>query len=207
MIYPKKNIIFKWSIHAYVYWLTIRNFKAINFNTIGVEKNKSILLIANHFSAWDTLVLFWINRKLLKKKFHVMMLESTALKEPFLKYAGGFSVNKTSRDMIHSIDFAAKLLDDPDNMVLIFPQGKIYSNMVSEVTFEKGIIQIIKKAASNFQLIFAVTFIENFDNFKPVANTYLKTNSDSSINTILDLQGAYQQHYTQSRQQQIQIVK
>ncbi|MBC7401191.1 MAG: 1-acyl-sn-glycerol-3-phosphate acyltransferase [Mucilaginibacter sp.] len=207
MIYPKKNIIFKWSVHAYVYWLTIRKFKEINFNTISVDKHKSVLLIANHFSAWDTVVLFWINRKLLKKKFHVMMLESTAIKEPFLKYAGGFSINKTSKDMIHSLDFAAKLLDDPDNLVLIFPQGKIYSNMVSEVVFEKGIMQVIKKAAGKFQLIFAATFIENFDNFKPVANTSLKTGIANSFNTILDLQEAYQQHYTQSRQQQIQIIK
>jgi 1-acyl-sn-glycerol-3-phosphate acyltransferase len=207
MIYPKNNILFKWCVHAYVYWLTVRKFKEINFNTIEVDKDKSVLLIANHFSAWDTVVLFWINRKLLKKKFHVMMLETTAIKEPFLKYAGGFSINKTSKDMIHSLDFAAKLLNDPDNLVLIFPQGKIYSNMVSDVVFEKGVMQILKKATAKFQLIFAATFIENFDNFKPVANTSLKTGIDSNFNTILDLQDAYQQHYTQSRQQQIQIVK
>jgi 1-acyl-sn-glycerol-3-phosphate acyltransferase len=207
MIYPKKNILFKWSIHAYLYWLARRHFKEINFNTISVDKDKSVLLLANHFSAWDTIILFWINRKLLKKKFHVMMLETTAIKEPFLKYAGGFSINKTSKNMIHSLDFAAKLLDDPDNLVLIFPQGKLYSNMVTEVVFEKGIMQVIKKATGKFQLILAATFIENFDNFKPVANTSLKTGVDNSFNSILDLQEIYQQHYTQSRQQQIQIVK
>jgi 1-acyl-sn-glycerol-3-phosphate acyltransferase len=198
MIYPKNNILFKWCVHAYVYWLTVRNFKEINFNTIEVDKDKSVLLIANHFSAWDTVVLFWINRKLLKKKFHVMMLETTAIKEPFLKYAGGFSINKTSKDMIHSLDFAAKLLNDPDNLVLIFPQGKIYSNMVSDVVFEKGVMQILKKAPAKFQLIFAATFIENFDNFKPVANTSLKTGVANSFNSILDLQEAYQQHYTRA---------
>jgi 1-acyl-sn-glycerol-3-phosphate acyltransferase len=207
MIYPKKNILFKWSVHAYVYWLASRNFKEINFNTIAIDKDKSVLLIANHFSAWDTIILFWINHKLLKKKFHVMMLERTAKKEQFLKYAGGFSINKTSKDMIHSLDFAAKLLGDPANLVLIFPQGKIYSNMVSEVIFEKGIMQVIKKAAGTFQLIFAATFIENFDNLKPVANTSLKTGVANSFNSILDLQEAYQQHYTRSRQQQIQIIK
>ncbi|MGF7081093.1 1-acyl-sn-glycerol-3-phosphate acyltransferase [Mucilaginibacter sp. UYCu711] len=207
MIYPKKNILFKWSIYAYVYWLARRNFKEINFNSVEVDKNKSVLLIANHFSAWDTIILFWINQKLLKKEFHIMILESTAIKEPFLKYAGAFSINKTSKDMIHSLDFAAKLLDDPANLVLIFPQGRIYSNMVSEVPFEKGIMQVIKKAAGKFQLILAATFIENFDNFKPVANTSLKTGVANSFNSILDLQEAYQQHYTKGRQQQIQIVK
>ncbi len=207
MIYPKKNIFFRWSVHAYVTWLTNRYFKSINFNTIEFDSNKAILLIANHFSAWDTLVLFWINRKLFKKRFHVMMLESTAVKEPFLKYAGGFSVKKTSRDMNNSLEFAAKLLGDPNNLVLIFPQGKIYSNMVTDVVFEKGIMQVIKKAASNFQLVFAATFIENFENLKPVVNTHLKTASYNNFSSILDLKEAYQQHYTQSRQQQILIVK
>jgi hypothetical protein len=68
-------------------------------------------------------------------------------------------------------------------------------------------MQVIKKAAGTFQLIFAATFIENFDNLKPVANTSLKTGVANSFNSILDLQEAYQQHYTRSRQQQIQIIK
>jgi hypothetical protein len=68
-------------------------------------------------------------------------------------------------------------------------------------------MQVIKKAAGKFQLIFAATFIENFDNFKPVANTYLKADIGSNLNTILDLQETYQQHYTQSRKKQIQIIK
>jgi 1-acyl-sn-glycerol-3-phosphate acyltransferase len=207
MIYPKKNILFKWCVQIYVRWLTYRNFHAINFNTIDIDKNRSILLIGNHFSGWDTVVLFWINQKLFKKKFHVMLLESTSIREPFLKYAGAFSINKTSRDMIHSLDFAAKLLDDPENLVLIFPQGKLYSNMVSDVVFEKGIIHIIKRATGNFQLIFAATFIECFENLKATANTHLKTDINTNFNNIDQLQQAYQQHYHDARQQQIQIVK
>jgi len=207
MIYPKKNRLFKWMVHTYVYWLTIRQFKEINFNAITIDNSRSVLLIANHFSIWDTFILLRVNHKLLKKKFHVMMLESTALKEPFLKYAGGFSINKKSRDMVNSLDFAAELLRDPNNLVLIFPQGKLYSNLITELEFEKGIIQVIKKAADNFQLIFAATFMENFDNLKPVANVHLAAVPDSNFNTIADLQQAYQQHYTNSRQQQIQIVK
>jgi 1-acyl-sn-glycerol-3-phosphate acyltransferase len=207
MIYPKKNNLFKWSVHVYARWLATRNFHAINFNTIEVDKNRSVLLIANHFSGWDTIVLLWINRKLFKKKFHVMLLESTAIKEPFLKYAGAFSINKTSRDMIHSLDFAAELLDDPENLVLIFPQGKLYSNMVSDIVFEKGIIHVIKKATGSFQLIFAATFIECFENLKATANTHLKNDINVNFNNIGQLQQAYQQHYDNGRQQQIQIVK
>lgn len=136
-----------------------------------------------------------------------MLLESTAIREPFLKYAGAFSINKKSRDMIHSLDFAAKLLDNPENLVLIFPQGKLYSNMISNVVFEKGIMHVIKKATANFQLIFAVTFIECFDNLKVTANTHLINSANTNFTNIDHLQQAYQQHYDSARQQQIQIVK
>jgi 1-acyl-sn-glycerol-3-phosphate acyltransferase len=207
MIYPKKNIILQYTLHAYVRWLTVRHFHQINYNQIDVDPNRSILLIANHFSAWDTIVLFWINRKCFKKKFHAMVLEKTINKEPILKYGGAFSINKTSKDMIQSLDFAAKLLDEPGNLVLIFPQGKLYSNMISDVVFEKGIIQIIKKALGKFNLVYATTFIENFENFKAVANVYLKAEATQNFSDIGDLQHAYQQHYTAARQQQIQIIK
>jgi 1-acyl-sn-glycerol-3-phosphate acyltransferase len=207
MIYPKKNIILKYTLHAYVRWLTARHFHQINYNEIDVDPNRSILLIANHFSAWDTIVLFWINRKLFKKKFHVMVLEKTINKEPILKYGGAFSINKSSKEMIKSLDFAAELLNDPGNLVLIFPQGKLYSNVISDVVFEKGVIHIIKKTIGKFKLVHGVTFIENFDNFKAIANVYLKAEATPNFSDIEALQHAYQQHYTTARQQQIKIIK
>ncbi len=206
MIYPKKNIIFKTIFNAYVRWLTARHFHQISYNDTNTDHDKSVLLLANHFSGWDTFVLYHINRKLFKKSFHAMILERTMLKQPMLKYAGGFSVNKSSRDLVLSLDFAAQLLHEPGNLVLIYPQGKLYSNMVNDVVFEQGIIHIVKKAAGKFNLIFAATFIENFENFKPVANVHLKT-EQQQFTDIEQLQQAYQQHYTKARQQQTQIVK
>jgi 1-acyl-sn-glycerol-3-phosphate acyltransferase len=206
MIYPRKNIVIKTILQLYVRWITARYFNEINFNRISIDNNKSILLIANHFSAWDAIVLYHINRIFFRKNFHGMILEKTAIKEPALKYAGGFSVKPGTRDLIKSLDFAAELLNEPDNLVLIFPQGKLYSNMVEEVVFESGISHIIKKA-ENFQLIFAATFIENFDNFKPTANVHLKAQTGTDFKNISTLQQAYQQHYTQARAQQTQITK
>lgn len=206
MIYPRKNIIIKTTVQLYLRRITARYFSRINFNEILFNKHRSVLLIANHFSAWDAVVLYHINRLFFKKNFYVMILEETALTERALTYVGAFSVNRRSKDIIESLNFAAKLLDEPDNLVLIFPQGKLYSNMVAEITFERGILNIIKKA-TYFQLIFAATFIENFDNFKPVANVHLKAADEMDFKTIDSLQQAYQQHYTQARQQQLQITK
>ncbi|GAA4097219.1 1-acyl-sn-glycerol-3-phosphate acyltransferase [Mucilaginibacter panaciglaebae] len=206
MIYPRKNIVIKTSVELYLRWITARYFSRINFNTIPIDKGKSILLIGNHFSFWDAIVLYHINRIFFKKKFHVMILEETAIKETPLTYLGAFSVNRGSRDIVESLSFASSLLNTPNNLVLIFPQGKLYSNMIEEIPFERGVMNIIKKA-SNFQLVFAATFIENFNNFKPVANVHLKPESGTGFKDIDALQLAYQQHYMHARQQQLQITK
>lgn len=205
MIYPKKNYIIKWAFQQYARWITERNFQSINFNQIDIDKTRSVLLVANHFGWWDGFILKWVNRLLLKKKFHVMLLEETSKRIPILKYSGAFSINKKTRDIIESLDFAAQLLNDADNMVLIFPQGKYYSNFINEVEFEKGIMKILKQAAGKYQLLFSATFIENFQHKKPIVNVYLSVNNNS-FTTLTQLQQAYRQHYNAARLQQTQIV-
>jgi len=206
MIYPKNDSIRFWLFRRYVLWTVGRQFHELLFNHIDTGKNQSVLLIANHFSFWDTLILFCVNDRLFKKKPHVMILEETAKKQPFLRYGGAFSVNKNSRDLLLSINYAAQLLNDPQNIVLIFPQGKLYSNFVEQVDFESGILKIIKQAKGNFQMVFAATFVQYFKHKKPTATVYLKGETENYADKSMDaLQSAYQQHYNVSKQLQTQI--
>jgi 1-acyl-sn-glycerol-3-phosphate acyltransferase len=206
MIYPQENRLMHWILGIYVRFVLKRHFYKINFNTVEVDKERSILLIANHFSIWDGLILYWVTHRLLTKKFHVMILEDTAKKEPMLKYGGAFSINKGARSILHSIDHAAQLLNDPQNLVLIFPQGKLHSNFVDEIRFEKGVMKIMDKAKDKFQLIFAATFIENLQHKKPTANVYLSSHTMGTFENIEALTHSYQQHYKAAKVLQTKIV-
>jgi 1-acyl-sn-glycerol-3-phosphate acyltransferase len=200
MIYPKNNKLIFYVMHFYVKWLAHRHFKEILFNTIETDKNRAILLIANHYSFWDGIILHIVNTRLLKKKMHIMVLEESFATQPFFKYAGMFSVRKNSRDVLRSLDYAAGLLNDPQNLVVIYPQGKLYTNFVSHINFEKGVLRIIKQSAANFQLVFAAAFIQYFKHLKPTATVYLKTeNVNYAGKTITELQTAYQQHFDASK--------
>lgn len=206
MIYPKQNSLIFWLFKCYVKRIISRNFHEICFNKIDIDPSKSILLIANHFSFWDSLILFCVNERLFKKKTYVMVLEETMRKEPIFKYAGAFSVGKHSRDIIASLNYATELLNNPGNLVLIFPQGKLYPNFVEQVHFEKGVLKIIQQTKANYQLLFAATFVQYFKHKKPKATVYLKTEHvDYANKTINNLQQAYQQHYAASKQSQIEI--
>jgi 1-acyl-sn-glycerol-3-phosphate acyltransferase len=204
MIRPQKNKLINWFFHYYILRIVKGNFHEVKFNEVEVEKGKSVLLLANHFSWWDGFLMYYINHKVLKKRFHVMVIEETVQKVSFFKYVGAFSVSKNSRDMLASLSYAAELLNDPENMVLIFPQGKLHSHFIDEVNFEKGLSRIMEAAAGKFQTIAAATFIENLQYKKPTANVYLKAMGD--INNMQDAQAAYQQYYDSAKQQQNKIT-
>jgi len=206
MIYPKKNPFILFFLHHYVKWITGRQFKEMIFSPVSVDQNKSILLLANHFSFWDGLILYMVNLILLKKNFHVMMGNDTAQGIFFLKYGGAFTIEKNSRQMLESLNYAAELLTKPENLVLIYPQGKLYSNFVNDVHFEKGVQKIIDKAEGSFQLVFAASFIQYFKHKKPTATVYLKNESKSYTGkSITELKDAYQQHYNTAKLQQTEI--
>ena len=196
----------RWIFKTYVHWAVGRHFKAVDFNRLDVDDHRSVLLVANHFSIWDALLLYIITPKAFGKKFHVMILEETARREPMLKYGGAFAVRKEGKSILESIDHAARLLNDPQNLVLIFPQGKLYSNFVDELHFEKGIMRVMEEAAGRFQLIYAATFIENFRSKKPSANIYLHKVINCKFDSITTFTADYRQHYHESKLQQTQIV-
>ncbi|WP_419700099.1 1-acyl-sn-glycerol-3-phosphate acyltransferase [Mucilaginibacter sp. NFX135] len=200
MVYNKKNIFFNRVIHYYVKWAVGRHFHEMLFNVIEVDKSKSILLIANHFSFWDGLILYCLNEKLLKKKYHVMVEKETVHKLNYLKFVGAFSITKKSKDIIESLNYAAELLNDPQNLVLIFPQGKLFSNYVEDVHFDKGVLRIMQKAVGKFQLVFSSIFIQYFKHKRPTATVYLKSETENFTDkTIVELKEAYQQHYSNSK--------
>jgi 1-acyl-sn-glycerol-3-phosphate acyltransferase len=205
MIRNKKNFLIYWLLHYYVRWMVNRHFHELLFNQIEIDSNKSILLIANHFSFWDSLILYTISQKLLKKKFHVMVREDTTLHLNFVKYGGAFSINKKSRKMMESLDYAVKLLNDPQNLVLIFPQGKLYSNFVNNINFEKGIMKVIDQARGKFQLVFAASFIQYFKHKKQSVTVYIK-NEDYAGKSFDELKCAYQRYYDLAKLEQTEIV-
>lgn len=135
-----------------------------------------------------------------------MLLEDTLIRQPMLKYGGAFSVSKGSKSIIESLDYAAQLLNDPQNLVLIFPQGKLYSNFINEVQFEQGILKIMAKAEGKFQLAYAVAFIENFQHKKPTANIYLSNHTNCTFESIEALTRHYQQYYNGAKLLQTKIT-
>jgi 1-acyl-sn-glycerol-3-phosphate acyltransferase len=136
-----------------------------------VDQGLPLLVIGNHISWWDG---FWIrslNKKVLGRRFHVMMLENQLRGNRFLRRMGAFSIKPGSRSILESLTYASELMKDPKNLLLYFPQGKIESQYQHRFVFKKGIEKIL--AGRQVQILFVANLTDYFSAARPQLCQYI----------------------------------
>lgn len=156
------------------------------------DKGLPVLVIANHFSWWDGFWIMHMNRKVFRRKFYYMMLEEELRKNIFLNHIGGYSVKRGSRSIIESLQYTTRLLKNKENLVLLFPQGKIESTHVTEFVFEKGIRRVVAEVNGIAQILFVVNLVEYYSRAKPSLYMYIMEYSggndpEAAFNEFFDL--------------------
>ena len=114
------------------------------------------------------------------------MQEDQLLKFRFFNYTGAFSVNKNSREMVESLQYASSLLENSRNMLLIYPQGKIYSLYENDFRFEQGIERVLQGKEDKIQLVFSANLIDYFAHSKPSLTMYLDTYAGGFSKTAIE---------------------
>lgn len=145
------------------------------------------LILSNHFSWWDALWIYNWNRKVLKKKFHCMVLKETLMKSPSLQKVGGYSVDPGKRSVLTTLQYSRDLLKYQENLVLIFPQGKIYSGHSTYIQFEPGLFRIIENLEKEIDILYLAGFMDHFSRKKPEVQFYLERNKTKSDNQGLEI--------------------
>lgn len=204
MIKDKPNKWVSWLMVGVERYL-LRHFRKLSFiGDIHPQPEKATLMLMNHFSFNDGPILHYIARKILQKKFKVMIVEAQLRAFGILRYIGGFSVNKKSRTVIESLNYAAELLNDPQNMLGIFPQGEVFSMHLNRIHFENGLSQIFKKTKGvPIQIIFGVVLLDYLDGFKPHARVYLEEYPGEQ--DLIKMEEAYNQFYKNCKVKQQQL--
>ncbi len=169
-----------------------RHFAQVDVvGNVKVSDARSILLLSNHCSWWDGFWQLFLNMKIFKKKFHFMMLEEQLKKHWYFNYTGGFSVKKSARSVVETVQYSAELLSQPQNLVLMFPQGKVESIHKQSVSFEKGVEKILERTdRSKVQIVFLVNSIDYFINKRPILYHYIKEYKRENSN-YLELEKDY----------------
>ena len=167
------------------------------------DENLPILLVSNHMSWWDGIWVLHYNQTFFHRKFHFMMMEEHLRKNWFLNHTGGFSVKKSSRSLLETINYTVDILKDNQNMVLIFPQGKIFSMHNKQFYFEKGIEKILKKIKNPIQIIFLANIVDFFSDAKP--NLYMYPENYTGEYSLESLEYEYNKFYNKCISEQNKI--
>jgi len=113
------------------------------------------------------------------------MLEEQLKSRKFLSKAGAFSIKKNQPSSIKTLRYAKKILKNPDNLLLMYPQGKIRSQTDHPVKFEDGGEFLLHDGKIILKMV--VVLIDYFSHKKPCLSIYIKElNSDDLKNQRLE---------------------
>jgi 1-acyl-sn-glycerol-3-phosphate acyltransferase len=171
--HPRRKILAN-LFAKYMHYRMRKTFnRLVVVNKIQPKPGHSILLLCNHFGWWDGLWANYLAYWHLHRHSYIMMQEDHLQARMWLSHCGAFSINRSSREMITSLQHAAGLLNDPGNLVIVFPQGELISNHTTEIKVEKGIERLIKNIKGPCQIIYSCTLVEYFESLKPSAYFHL----------------------------------
>lgn len=183
-------------------FLMERAFRKLYFHSEEVPPGQPILLLANHFSWWDGFIQYRLNRRCFHRKLHVMMLEEQLQKNRILNQCGCFSIRKGSRSVLESLDYCAEILQRPDNILLLFPQGAIESMHTERIRFESGLRYLLKKLTGNYTVVFNVNLTDYGSYRKPRLDIYTRTLTGGDFSTCRELEEQFNLFYNECKLKQ-----
>jgi 1-acyl-sn-glycerol-3-phosphate acyltransferase len=201
----KHNFLLYNFFSSYAKWKIKWNFEDVNIIGNIVKSNLPVLLLSNHTSWWDGFWAMYLNMKVFQRKFHFMMLEEELRRLWFFNHTGGFSIRKRSKSVIETLNYTEELLRDNNNLVLVFPHGKIHSMHQQNFQFERGIERAIRNLTGKIQIIFMASLVDYHSKPKPSLYIYIDDTGDGDF-TIGNLEDRYNAFYRQSVEKQKQLI-
>ena len=144
-----------------------------------------VLLIANHFSWWDGL---WVMLRFRKTRWQlaVPMLESQLKSRPFLRWWGALPL-RSGRSLAGQVQACQLACRQPNQLLLLFPQGQIASLTTSRFGFQTGLLR--KLCQPGVQLVFLYQTVEYGNRPRPEVHHFLEAQDEHS--KLADIEASY----------------
>lgn len=195
-------------VKPFLKWRFKRSFRQVNYQFCGLNTNKSTIVLCNHFSYWDPFMVGYMFITNTDKKYHVMIYEDGLNEHPYLVHVGGYSIGSTPRQIKASFDYTLELLNDPKNLVMIFPQAGFDSQHTDYVKFGRGLSWLMKEVdPTKTEIVHSVLLFEYFHSLKPSANVYSKLSGLPDYKDLNQLSDEYNAFYKEKLTSQFRYLK
>lgn len=141
---------------GYVLGLVRRSFRAVRLlgELPDLPADEPLLITPNHSSWWDGFFVYLLDRALLHRRLHLMMLEEQLARYRFFSRVGAFGIRPgLPREAMQALAYSARLLSDPANSVCIFPQGELRPWGVRPLGLQRGLERVLRLHGGRVRLL------------------------------------------------------
>ncbi len=92
---------------------------------------------------------------------------------------------------MESLQYSARILDDPGNMLLLYPTGEIQASYISSFSVLKGLDRIINPGT---EIRFYACLVDYFSHRKPSARIYFRKENGNNTGSA-HLERSYNEFY------------
>ncbi|MGE5401634.1 MAG: lysophospholipid acyltransferase family protein [Ignavibacteriales bacterium] len=133
-----------------------------------INNNNSLIVTPNHFSWWDGFFIDLVNRKVFRRKIHIMMLEHQLKRYWFFRYLGAYSVRpENAKSIIETAAYSRDISDIPGTLNVIYPQGEIESYEKRPLSFKSGLRFFLRGITENSAVAPVLFRIKYGEDMKP----------------------------------------
>jgi hypothetical protein len=151
MLPARKNPLLNKLVYACLLKPGLRTaFSRVNVRQAAPPPNDGlpVVLVVNHCAWWDGHLMMALNEERTdwRRAGFVMVEEAQLVRYGFMRWVGGFSVNRQDgRSALASLRYAADVLaQQPNRVLLMFPQGEIKANDMRPLEFFGGVGRLVK---------------------------------------------------------------
>ncbi len=206
IIKAKHNLFIYNFFKLYSLYKIRRSFRRVVTEGEFDDNGKAVVVIANHVGWWDGFWVMFLNLRVFRRRFHFMMLEEQLRKFWFFMYSGGFSVHRGSKSIIETINHAREIIEKSENLLLVFPQGRLESLYQTEIYFEKGIEKILSGKEDRIHLVFVASLVDYYNEQKPSLFIYFTEVKNCAMTTGA-LRDRYKIFYDECRTKNIERAR
>jgi len=132
---------------AYVLRLLRRHFRRVRLlgELPDLPPDLPLLITPNHSTWWDGFFVYFLNRTVLRRRLHLMMLEEQLTRYRFFSRVGAFGIRPgLPRSAMQSLAYSARVLADPAHALCVFPQGVLRPWGVRPLALQRGLERILR---------------------------------------------------------------